>query len=106
MGNLDEAEGKLAARVFHALAQPGDGEGLAGRAAAEQIERAEGAGAVDKVRRGDVAEVRMAEARGEDGGREFLDLRAPEPLRLGQRQLGPADAREHGCGSHTASRFI
>lgn len=107
MGDFQKADGELAARIGHAFAQARDRECLTRRTAGQQVERAEGAGAIDEIRRGDVAEVRVAKAGREDGAGKLLNLRAPEPIHLRQRQFSATDAGEAGRGSerfHVAGR--
>lgn len=94
MSDLQKSDGELAARVRHALAQPGDTEGLARWSASEEVERPERFGAIDEVGRGDVAKVGVAEPAGQNGAGELLDLRAPKPFSFGQRQFSASDARE------------
>nr|WP_314717455.1 hypothetical protein [Sphingobium yanoikuyae] len=77
MSDLQKSDGELAARVRHALAQPGDTEGLARWSASEEVERPERFGAIDEVRGGDVAEVGVAETAGQHRAGEILDLSAP-----------------------------
>ena len=100
MGDLQKADGKLAARVGHALAHTCDGKGLARRSTGEQIEGAERLGAINEVGRGDVAQIGMAEPMGQHSAGELLNFGAPQPFGFGQCQFSATDARETRRGSH------
>nr|WP_052757291.1 hypothetical protein [Sphingobium chungbukense] len=100
MGDFQKADGELAARVGHAFAQTGDAERLARRAARQQIEGAERRRPLNEVGRGDVAEVRMAEAAGQHGAGELLNLRTPKPFGFRQGKFSAADTREAGSRAH------
>ena len=106
MGDLQKADGKLAARVGHAAAHTCDRECLARRSTGQQIERAERQRAIDEVGRGDVAQIGMAESVGQHGAGKLLDLGAPQPFGFRQRQLGAADAREARGGPHQTALAI
>lgn len=77
MSDLQKADGELAARVGHALAQASDGKRLTGRTTGEEVERAKRLGAIDEVGRGDVAKVGVAKPVGQHGAGELLDLGTP-----------------------------
>lgn len=100
MGHLNEAKGKIAARVGHRKPVSRNAECLTGRSAAKQVERAECQRAVNEIGSENVAKVRMAETLGEDSGRERLDLCAPQPVSLGECEFGAANAREAGSSFH------
>lgn len=83
MGHLDEAKGKIAARVGHRKPVARHAERLTRRAAAQQIERAERQCAINEIGRENVAKVGMAETLFEHGAGEGLNFGAPEPFSLG-----------------------
>jgi hypothetical protein len=72
LSDAAKAEGEVRTVVIHALAEPGDGEALAGRSSNENIETC--IGPILKAR--DVAEVRRGRiVMAQDGTRELVDLR-------------------------------
>ncbi len=104
IGDLHVGQGERAARIGQALAGAGDAEGLAGRAAHQDV-RGRDAAVTDALRQpGHVAEVRdVRVAVREHGARERIRLGEPgglEPERL------PGEAHGLDAAAHAAVRDI
>lgn len=103
MNDFHQSESEIAAVIRKRAPIAGDRKSLARGARYQQIDMAARFCAIDEVRRRHIAEVgNVRPMMSQYTRREFLDLRAPEPIDIRHGNLGSADAAEARRSGHAA----